>query len=149
MSRKLFDLLSKLRTSVDSQDPIRRALPDSVVEKDVERWIEIEDDNDVSEALCSDIVEEFERLEVREEENSQCASVLPSTEDGDDAELVTAQLPSLNDLYEMFNTAQKAAFNCNLPDASNHLHRALDVFRNAIREKNQKGQRQLLVTEMM
>lgn len=112
----------------------------------MECWVDIEADEDVTSALSSDIAEDIERYEAANfdvdvdmsEENAE-ANVEP----------VAAELPALANLYEMFGEAQRAVLNCNLPYASAHLHRALNVFRDAIRAQNRTSTRQPLVSEML
>lgn len=64
-------------------------------------------------------------------------------------EPTACELPSLVSVHSMFREAQQTAFNCNLPDASAHLHRAPNIFRDAIRAQNHSGTRQVLLTEML
>ncbi len=61
---------------------------------------------------------------------------------------VTAPPPPLAQLQAMFSPIQESAFLCNLPDASAHLQRALNIFREAVRRSIANATRQLLNTEM-
>ncbi len=51
---------------------------------------------------------------------------------------VTAPPPSLAPLQAMFSQIQESAFLCNLPDASAHLQRALNIFREAVHRSKRK-----------
>ncbi len=80
---------------------------------------DVENDEDVRDAVVADIVDE---MEVTTETPAQEAE---ENEVGVNGE--TASPPSLAQLCLMFRLIQESAFLCNLPDASSHLQRDLHV----------------------
>lgn len=143
---ELVDLLGQLRIGADDSDPLQHDIDKDVSERDMERWVNIEADDDVTSAFCADMVDAIERDEAEDMVEEAAGT---ADDDEMETEIVAAELPSLVSVCEMFREAQQTAFNCNLADASAHLHRALNSFREAIRAKNRSASRQLLVPEMM
>ncbi len=96
----------------------------------VQVWrFDVENDDDVRDAVVADIVDEMEKVTTETPAQEVEESEVEVNE-------VTSSPPSLAQLYAMFRPIQESAFLCNLPDASSHLQRALHVFREAIRESN-------------
>ncbi len=93
-------------------------------------------------AVVADIVDEIEKITIK-------TPVQETEENEVEVNDVTASPPSLAQLYAMFRPIQESAFLCNLPDASSHLQRALQVFREAIRKSHSTAQRQMLIREML
>lgn len=98
---------------------------------DMERYIGIEADEKFDSALRSDIAEYIE--------NNDPDSMHGYVDMSDDVEevrveTIVCELPSLVIVCDIFREAQRTAFNWNFPDASAQLHRALNIFRDAIRD---------------
>ncbi len=94
---------------------------------DVEQWFDVENDGDVRDAIVSDIVCEMEKLTTETPAQEADENQVEVNEE-------TATPPSLAQLYALLRPIQKSAFLCSLPNASSHLQRALDVFREAFRK---------------
>ncbi len=109
------------------------ACDEKVTASDVEQWFDVENDDDVHDAVVADIFDEMEKI----------TTEIPAQEAEEnevEANEVKATLASLAQLYAMFRPIQESAFLCNLPDASSHLQRALHVFRETIRKSNATAQ---------
>ncbi len=95
-----------------------------MTDRDVEQWFDVENNDDMLEASISDIADGMEQLAIaipaRDIEDNECEGEVNE---------VTGPPPSLAQLQSMFSHIQESAFFCNLPDASAHLQRALNIFR--------------------
>lgn len=75
--KELVDLFGKLRIGVDASDPLHRV---EVSTNNMQRWVYIEVDEEVTGALCGDMVEDIERHELDKDE----AEGISSAEEDED-----------------------------------------------------------------
>ncbi len=139
--RNVMEMLASLKLNIGEEDSLRTSVDEKVTASDVEQRFDIENDGDVRNAIVSDIVSEMENLTTETPAQEADENQVEVNEE-------TKSPPSLAQLYAMFRPIQQSAFLCNLPDASSHLQRALNVFREAFCKSNATAQRQLLITEM-
>ncbi len=141
--RKVMEMLSNLKLNLRESDSLCTSVDENATDSDVEQWFNLENNDDVWEASISDIADDMEQLVIanpaRDIEDNECEGEVNE---------VTASHPSLTQSQSMFSPIQESAFLCNLPDASAHLQRALNIYREAVRRYNANATRQLLITEM-
>ncbi len=101
MRNSSMEMLANLRLDLGEDDSLRNSVDDKVTASDVEQWFDVENDDDVHDAVVADIVDEMENITIK----------TPAQEA---EENVTASPPSLAQLYAMFHPVQKSAFSCNL-----------------------------------
>ncbi len=75
---------------------------------DVEQWFDVENDDDVRDAVVADIVDEMEKIATE-------TPVQEAEENEVEANEVTASPPSLAQLYAMFHPIQESAFYVTCP----------------------------------
>ncbi len=140
--RNTMEMLANIKLSLAEDKSLRTSVDAKVTASDAEQCFDVENDDDVSDAVVAYIVDEMEKV----------TSETPAQEaEQNEVECneVTASPPSLVQLYAMFRPIQESAFLCNLPNASSHLQRALQLFTEAIHKSNATAQQQMLITEML
>ncbi len=56
--RNVMEMLANLRLNVGEDDSLRNSVDDKVTASDVEQWFDVENDDDVRDAVVADIVDE-------------------------------------------------------------------------------------------
>lgn len=135
--------MGDLKSGLPEDDPLRTEIDMHATESDIQRWIVIEEDDDVREAIVSDVCNDIETLP----EQSSPEEITDDALD-EEVESVTVALPSTERVFCMLKEAEETEFLCNLPDESCHLQRAQQVFLEALRESNASAQRQVLISKM-
>lgn len=136
--------LAKCYITLDRRDPFYDQLLKNLSEQDLNKWLSIEEDDDVrcamaEDALSSPEVEHTDDGHQDEKagdgsEDEQCKNPVP--------------LPPMDQVLNRFRDLEDMAYNCKVSDCILYLRRARRVFIDA-KKKEGSASMQLLITEML
>ncbi len=63
--RNVMEMLANLRLNLGEDDSLRNSVDGKVTASDVEQWFDIENDDDVRDAVVADIVDEIEKITIK------------------------------------------------------------------------------------
>lgn len=136
-------MVEQLSISLDRRDPFYEQVFEPVNQEQVERWLTIEENSLVSEAVVEDALY-FDELRAVESASS------PEVESDDDGDTIMAEaLPPEAEIIVKLRELEKWAFDSNLSDVSYSLRKARQGFLRAKRREVSGSTRQLLITEML
>lgn len=115
--------VKKLTASLTPQDSLFPQVDMSVGESDIEKWMAIEEDDSVQEAMVSDSFEQLSNLDAVDE-----VSTAPNQPDDPDGECeLSSPFPPASEITKMFKQLEEISYECSVPEAGDFLAKAKDA----------------------
>lgn len=143
--REMTDMLRRLSLDADRRDPIYPQVVEMPTEQDVERWINIEADEEILEAVVNDSVEAIGKDSATADGPQD--SVTSDSEDEENDEKLP--LPARSALLRPLDSLEEIAYRSEVPEAIRFLRKARRAFLDAKRNEDGRATTQCLITEVL
>lgn len=139
----------KLSLSLSTNNTLIPQIIQAVGESTIERWVTVENDSIIQNAMMSDA---HEKLNIIMEEDTPESTLSSDTlkEDGTDKKSDRpAVLPSLAQMINLFSELENVSYDCNVSDAVCTLHKTKTALSAAKKKTEPVLGRQLLISKIV
>ena len=141
VSQEFNKMFIEMPLYLEDEDPFYHAFPENLQNEDTEKWINIEDDKKVLEAIIDD--------EMKKEGSSESEATVTPVVTKDVEMTPVGKSLSRNEVLSHISELKITAYNQKLDDMIFYLSRARSVYAAAQSKEGRRSSRQILITEMI